>query len=53
MAELEAAGGDFTRLSNSVAARDGALPIDRLLADLRSDDAARSGSHRVAARRVR
>ncbi len=38
MAELEAAGGDFTRLSNSVAARDGALPIDRLLADLRSDD---------------
>jgi uncharacterized protein (TIGR03083 family) len=37
MAELEAAGGDFTRLSNTVAARDGALPTDRLLADLRSD----------------
>ena len=27
MAELEAAGGDFTRLSNTVAARDGALPV--------------------------
>ncbi len=26
MAELEAAGGDFTRLSNTVAARDGAFP---------------------------
>src|SRR6185312_8588342 len=37
MAELEAAGGDFTRLSNTVAARDGALPTERLLADLRSD----------------
>jgi uncharacterized protein (TIGR03083 family) len=37
MAELEAAGGDFTRLSNTVAARDGALPAERLLADLRSD----------------
>jgi uncharacterized protein (TIGR03083 family) len=36
MAELEAAGGDFTRLSNTVAARDGALPICSLLADLRS-----------------
>jgi uncharacterized protein (TIGR03083 family) len=36
MAELEAAGGDFTRLSNTVAARDGALPIGSLLADLRS-----------------
>ena len=29
MAELEAAGGDFTRLSNTVAARDGALPRRR------------------------
>ena len=29
MAELEAAGGDFTRLSNAVAARDGALPDRR------------------------
>ena len=37
MAELEAAGGDFTRLSNTVAARDGALPAERLLADLRSE----------------
>jgi uncharacterized protein (TIGR03083 family) len=34
MAELEAAGGDFTRLSNVVAARDGALPVARLLDDL-------------------
>lgn len=37
MAELEAAGGDFNRLSNTVATRDGALPTERLLADLRSD----------------
>jgi uncharacterized protein (TIGR03083 family) len=37
MAELEAAGGDFTQLSNTVAARDGALPSASLLADLRSD----------------
>jgi uncharacterized protein (TIGR03083 family) len=37
MAELESAGGDFTRLSNTVAARDGALPVERLLGDLRSD----------------
>lgn len=37
MAELEAAGGDFTRLSDTVAVRDGALPVARLLADLRSD----------------
>ena len=44
MAELEAAGGDFTRLSNTVAARDGALPTDTLLADLRSDGAARVGA---------
>ena len=36
MAELEAAGGDFTRLSNMIAARDGGLPADTLLADLRS-----------------
>jgi uncharacterized protein (TIGR03083 family) len=34
MAELEAAGGDFTRLSDVVAARDGALPVARLLDDL-------------------
>lgn len=37
MAELGAAGGDFTRLSNTVAARDGALPTEKLLADLRSE----------------
>jgi uncharacterized protein (TIGR03083 family) len=36
MAELEANGGDFTRLSDTVAARDGALPAAALLADLRS-----------------
>jgi uncharacterized protein (TIGR03083 family) len=37
MTELEAAGGDFTKLSNTVAARDGTLPAARLLADLRSE----------------
>ncbi len=37
MAELEAAGGDFTRLSDTVAARDGALPAASLVADLRSE----------------
>jgi hypothetical protein len=37
MAELQAAGGDFTRLSNVVADRDGALPVTRLLDGLRSD----------------
>jgi uncharacterized protein (TIGR03083 family) len=36
MAELQASGGDFTRLSNTVAARDSALPVTDLLADLRS-----------------
>jgi uncharacterized protein (TIGR03083 family) len=36
MAELEAAGGDFTRLSTVVAARDAALPVAQLLDDLRS-----------------
>jgi uncharacterized protein (TIGR03083 family) len=36
MAELEAAGGDFNRLSDTVAARDGALAEERLLSDLRS-----------------
>jgi uncharacterized protein (TIGR03083 family) len=36
MAELEAAGGDFTRFSDAVAVRDGALPVVSLLADLRS-----------------
>ncbi len=37
MAELEAAGGDFTVLSNTVAARDGELPAAVLLGDLRSE----------------
>ena len=37
MAELEAAGGDFTRLSNTVAAQDGALPTSTLVAGLRSE----------------
>jgi uncharacterized protein (TIGR03083 family) len=36
MAELEAAGGDFTRLSNTVAARDALRPVGDLLADLRA-----------------
>jgi hypothetical protein len=36
MSELEAANGDFTRLSNTVAVRDAALPPAHLLADLRS-----------------
>ena len=35
-AEMAAAGGDFGRLSNTVAERDGALPTADLLADLRS-----------------
>ncbi len=37
MAELEAAGGDFTRLSDMVAARDGALGAALLIADLRAE----------------
>jgi uncharacterized protein (TIGR03083 family) len=37
MAELEAAGGDFTRLSDTIAAGDGALPVATLLSGLRSD----------------
>jgi uncharacterized protein (TIGR03083 family) len=37
MAELAAAGGDFTRLSNEVAVRDGALPVAQLVDDLRSE----------------
>ena len=35
-AEMAAAGGDFTVLSNTVAERDAALPVDDLLAALRS-----------------
>ena len=37
MAELQSAGGDFTRLSDTIAARDGALPAATLLSGLRSD----------------
>ena len=37
MKELEAAGGDFTTLSNTVAARDGSLSADELLVCLRSE----------------
>ncbi len=37
MAQLEAAGADFTRLSDTVAERDGALPPASLLDDLRSE----------------
>jgi uncharacterized protein (TIGR03083 family) len=36
MAELEAAGGDFSVLSNTIAARDGLLPTATLLGGLRS-----------------
>jgi uncharacterized protein (TIGR03083 family) len=36
MTELQAAGGDFTKLSNTVAVRDGALAPTALLGDLRS-----------------
>lgn len=35
-AEMAAVGGDFTKLSDAVAARDGELPAERLLDDLRS-----------------
>lgn len=35
--ELKACDYDFHRFSNTVAVRDGGLPSDRLLADLRSD----------------
>ena len=36
MAELSAAGGDFTRVSDTLAVRDGALPASTLVAGLRS-----------------
>ncbi len=36
MAELTAAGGDFTRVSDALAVRDGALPAPTLVAGLRS-----------------
>jgi uncharacterized protein (TIGR03083 family) len=37
MAELRGDNFDFTRLSNRIAERDGALPFDELLTNLRSD----------------
>jgi uncharacterized protein (TIGR03083 family) len=37
VAELQACGGDFARLSNLVAARDAALPVDTLVSNLRDD----------------
>jgi uncharacterized protein (TIGR03083 family) len=37
MAELRAHDFDFGKLSNDIAARDGQLPTDRLLTDLRSE----------------
>jgi uncharacterized protein (TIGR03083 family) len=37
MAEMAAAGGDFTRFSNTVAARDGAADPASLIGDLRSE----------------
>jgi uncharacterized protein (TIGR03083 family) len=37
MTELSAVGGDFTKLSDTIAARDGALPLAALLAGLRSE----------------
>jgi uncharacterized protein (TIGR03083 family) len=37
MAELRESDFDFTRLSNRVASRDGALPTDELVSNLRSD----------------
>ena len=37
MAELAACDFDFDRLSNAIAARDGELPTDELVADLRSE----------------
>jgi len=40
-AELRDAGFDFDRLSNRIAERDGALPFDELLADLRGETMAR------------
>jgi len=36
-AELQACEGDFTRLSNTVASRDAALPVDVLVGNLRDE----------------
>ena len=35
--EIQAAGGDFTKLSNTVAGRDAALPVDVLVGNLRDE----------------
>ena len=45
------AGGDFTTFSNTVATRDGALPVENLLAQLRSERPTR-GSPRAAGPQV-
>lgn len=36
-AEIQAAGGDVTKFSNTVASRDGALPVDALIGNLRDE----------------
>jgi uncharacterized protein (TIGR03083 family) len=36
-AELQACEGDFTRLSNTIASRDAALPVDALVGNLRDE----------------
>ena len=51
MAELEAAGGDFTALSNTVAARDGALPPPTSW-PVSARPCCTAGSRPVAARRA-
>ena len=49
MAELEAAAGDFTALSNTVAARDGALWAPPRSSPASAHPYCTSGSRRVAA----
>jgi hypothetical protein len=51
MAELDAAGGDFTALSNTVAERDGALP-SRSFSMTCAPTSCTGGSHRAAASRA-
>ena len=53
MAELEAAGGDFTALSNTVAARDGALPRPTRCSPTCAHPPCTGGSRRAAARTAR
>lgn len=55
MAELQARGGDFGRLSDEIAARDAQLPTAELVADLRADTLlhwAPRGSYRNALNHV-